>query len=174
MRERILTVVVPATHTESDVEEGPLPEGRCEIVLLVGVRHQGIVGSHHGDIQMNEVLEERRLVVARVASRELLVDVALDIPVGVDIARVVGLDAGSLNLLETPLRQIDVAGAKVAAKIHVLEPQSSSERSDLRAVVRGRVTDDLHLPVVLCVSNSGVAVAGNFPVGLGHRGSDRV
>ena len=174
MRNATHTVVVPSTHAKPDVKQMPLPEAGGEVVLLIRIGDQGVVGGHHGNIEMNEILEEWRPVVPWVTGRELLINVAFNIPVRVHVTGMVCLDASSFDLLETPLRQIDVAGAKVAAKIHVLEPQSSSERSDLRAVVRGRVTDDLHLPVVLCVSNSGVAVAGNFPVGLGHRGSDRV
>ena len=80
-----------------------MPEGRGEVVLLVGVGDQRVVGSHHGDVQVDKVLEEGRLVVTGVASRKLLVDVALDVPVGVDIARVVLLDASGLDLLEAPL-----------------------------------------------------------------------
>lgn len=37
-----------------------------------------------------------------------LIGVRLDIPVSVHIARLVLLDTGSLNLLETPLRQVDI------------------------------------------------------------------
>ena len=55
-------VVVPAAHAESDVEERPLPWLRGEIVLLVGVRDKGVVGSQHGDVEVDEVTEERRLV----------------------------------------------------------------------------------------------------------------
>lgn len=129
-----LTVIIPAAHTKTNVKNRPLPESRSKIVLLVGVGHKRIVGSHHGHVKVNEVLEERRLVVTRVARREPLVSVTLDIPVSVDIARVVLLDARGLDLLETPLWQVDVTGTEVAPKILVLESQSSRECSDPRVV----------------------------------------
>lgn len=103
------------------MENGPLPESRSKVVLLVGVGDEGVVGGHHGDIEVDEVLEERRLVVTRVARRELLVGVAFNVPVGVDIAGVVLLDASGLDLLETPLRQVDVASSEVATQVLVPE-----------------------------------------------------
>ena len=98
-----------------------MPESRSKVVLLVGVGDEGVVGGHHGDIEVDEVLEERRLVVTRVARRELLVGVAFNVPVGVDIAGVVLLDASGLDLLETPLRQVDVASSEVATQVLVPE-----------------------------------------------------
>ena len=62
-------VVVPATHAEADVQDGPLPELRGQVVLLVWVGHEGIVGGHHGDVEVDEVAEEWRLVAARVTGR---------------------------------------------------------------------------------------------------------
>jgi hypothetical protein len=53
---------------------------------------------------MDKVLEEGRLVVTRVAWRQFLVGVAFNVPMSVNIARVVLLDTGCLDLLETPLR----------------------------------------------------------------------
>ena len=100
----MLTVIVPAAHAETDMEDGPLPETGGEVVLLVGVRDKCVVRCHHSNIKMDKVLEEGRLVVTRVARRELLVGVAFNVPVGVDIAGVVLLDASGLDLLETPLR----------------------------------------------------------------------
>lgn len=64
----MLTFVVPSTHTETDVEEGPLPELGGEVVLLVGVRDEGVVRGHHGDVEMDKILEEWRLVRAGVTS----------------------------------------------------------------------------------------------------------
>jgi hypothetical protein len=61
-------VVVPAAHAETDVQEGPLPGLGGEIVLLVGVGDEGVVRGHHGDVEVDKVAEERRLVRARVAS----------------------------------------------------------------------------------------------------------
>jgi len=36
-------VVVPAAHAETDVQQRPLPWCRSEIVLLVWIRHEGVV-----------------------------------------------------------------------------------------------------------------------------------
>src|SRR4051812_700853 len=105
---------------------------------------------------MDEILEERRLVVTGVTSRKTLIDVALDVPVSVDITGVVRLNTSSLNLLETPLRQVDIASTKITPEIRVLQSECGSKGPDLCAIVRGRVTDNLNLPVILGVSNSGV------------------
>jgi hypothetical protein len=65
----MLTVIVPAAHAETDMEDGPLPEAGGEVVLLVRIRDKRIVGSHHSNVKMDKVLEEWRLVVARVTRR---------------------------------------------------------------------------------------------------------
>ena len=62
--------VIPATHTKTNVENRPLPPVGSKIVLLIGVGNQGVVRSHHGDIQVNKVMEERRPVDSRVAGRD--------------------------------------------------------------------------------------------------------
>ena len=48
-------VIVPAAHTEADVKDRPLPELRGEVVLFIGIRHQGVVGCHHGYIEVHKV-----------------------------------------------------------------------------------------------------------------------
>ncbi len=60
-------VVVPAAHAQADVQEGPLPEVGGEVVLLVGVGDEGVVGGHHGDVEVHEVAEEGRFVGPGVA-----------------------------------------------------------------------------------------------------------
>ena len=123
---------------------------------------------------MDEVTKERRFVGASVGSGKLLVPVGLDVPVSVDIARVVLLDTGGLNLLETPLRQVDVASAEVAIEVDVSETEGGSQSADLGVIARRSVVDNLDNPVVLGVADSGVAVARNFVVGLGDGSGDRV
>lgn len=49
--------------------------------------------------------------------------VRLHIPVSVDILWLVGLDTSSLNLLETPLWQVDIASAEVAVEIDMSEAE---------------------------------------------------
>jgi hypothetical protein len=60
-------VVVPAAHAETDVQERPLPRLGGEVILLVGVGNEGVVRGHHGDVEVDKVAEEGRLVRARVA-----------------------------------------------------------------------------------------------------------
>ena len=48
-------VIVPAAHTKTDVKYRPLPELGSEVILFVGIRHQCVVGSHHGYVEMHEV-----------------------------------------------------------------------------------------------------------------------
>lgn len=144
--------VIPAAHAETDVQDWPLPPLRGKVVLLVWIWHEGVVGGGHGDVQVNEVLEERRPVGVGVGSRNciyvshelqrngnkkltLVVPVSLDVPLGESILRVVLLGTSNLDLLETPLWQVDIAGAKVAAQFSVLQPKSSGQSPDLGAVV---------------------------------------
>lgn len=54
----------------------------------------------------------------------------------------------------------------------MLETEGSGEGADLAAVTRGRVADDLNLPVVLIVTNSQVTVTGNLLVASRDGGSD--
>jgi hypothetical protein len=100
--------------------------------------------------------------------------VSLNVPVGVSVTGVVLLGASNLDLLETPLGEVDVASSEIAAKDLMLETESSGKGSDLAAIPRSRIADNLNLPVVLVVTNSQVTVAGNFLVASGHRGSDVV
>lgn len=104
----------------------------------------------------------------------LVVPVSLNVPVGVSVTGIVLLGASNLNLLETPLRKVDVASSEVAAKDLMLETESSGKSPDLATVARSRITNNLNLPVVLVVTNSQVTVAGNFLVASGDRGSDIV
>lgn len=83
---------------------------------------------------------------------------SLDIPVSVNILGVVGLITGDLNLLETPLWQVDIASTEIAAKNSVFKSEGCSQGSDLSAITRSNVTDDLHSPVILLVANGSVSV----------------
>jgi hypothetical protein len=46
-----------------------LPEVRGQIILLVWIRHESIVGCHHGNVQMDEIFQERRSVILSFARR---------------------------------------------------------------------------------------------------------
>ena len=107
-------------------------------------------------------------------SLTLIIPVCLDVPVSVNVLGIVGLVTCDFNLLETPLRQVDIASAKIAAKNCVLQSKSSGQSSDLGLVTGTNITDDLHSPVIFLVTNSGVAITRNFSIGLGNWGSDLV
>jgi len=104
----------------------------------------------------------------------LLIDVRLNVPVGVGITGLILLSAGHLDLLETPLGKVDIAGTEVASEDLVLQAESRGKGPNLAAIPGGSVADNLNLPVVLGIANSEVSVGGDFLVGLGDGGSDLV
>jgi hypothetical protein len=104
----------------------------------------------------------------------LVIPVGLDVPVSVGIAGVVLLGAGNLDLLETPLGEVNVASPEVAAKNLVLETESSGESPDLAAVARSSITNNFNLPVILVVTNSQVTVRRNLLVASSDGGSNVV
>ena len=114
------------------------------------------------------------VIKARHKGLTLLIPVSFDVPVGVHILGVVLRHAGSLDLLETPLRQVDITGAEIASKGGMLESESSRQGPDLGSVARGNVADDFHRPVILLVADGGVSVARDFLVRLGDWGGDVV
>lgn len=61
--------VIPAAHTETNIKDGPLPELRGKIILLVWIRDECVIRSHHGHVQMNKILQERRLVGSSIGGR---------------------------------------------------------------------------------------------------------
>jgi hypothetical protein len=94
--------------------------------------------------------------------------------VGVDITRLVLFHTSGLDLLETPLRQVDITSAEVASKIDVSQAERSGQSPQMGIVPRGCIVYDLDLPVILGISDGKVAVARNFPVSLGDRSGDLV
>lgn len=88
----------------------------------------------------------------------LFVRVGLDVPVGKGIPGVVGLVAGDLDLLKTPLRQVDIASTQVAAKHSMPEPHSSGQGADLAPVARRNIVDNLDLPMVLIITDCEVTI----------------
>lgn len=70
-KEEVLdNVVRPATHSETDMEEWPLPPLGSKVILLIGVGDQGIVGGHHGHVEMDKVVEEGGLVDTSFGGRD--------------------------------------------------------------------------------------------------------
>ena len=96
------------------------------------------------------------------------------VPLSVRITRFVFLNTSGLDLLETPLWQIDGSGAKIAAQVSVLQPEGCGQRPDLGVVAGGSVVDDFYGPVVFGITDSRVAVARDFVVSLSDRGRDLV
>lgn len=172
------------------MEEGPLPPLRGKVILLVWIGNKGVIRGHHSNIEVDEVLEEGRLVgswitrgncmtLAQPSPKDLIeltsiVPMALNVPVGIDIARLVLLHAGCLNLLETPLRQVDIASTEIASEILVFQSECSRERANFGVISRRRITHNFNHPVILGVADSGVTVARNFPICLRDRSGDLV
>jgi hypothetical protein len=50
--------IIPSTHAKTNMEKWPLPKLGSKIVLLVRVRDKCIIGSHHSNIQVDEILQE--------------------------------------------------------------------------------------------------------------------
>lgn len=70
-KEEVLdNVVIPAAHTKSHVQDGPLPPLRGQIVLLIRIRHKGVVGCHHGYVEMDKVVNEGRLINIGITLRD--------------------------------------------------------------------------------------------------------
>lgn len=59
---------------------------------------------------------------------------SFDVPVSIDILRVVDLVTSNLDLLETPLRQVDISSTKIAAEYDVLQSEGCSQSSNLGLV----------------------------------------
>jgi hypothetical protein len=57
--------------------------------------------------------------------------VSLHVPVGEGILGVVGLGASDLNLLETPLRKVDIAGTQITSKRSVAKSECGGQSPDL-------------------------------------------
>lgn len=167
-------VVVPAAHAETNMKNGPLPVLRCEIVLLIRVRDERVVGGHHGNVQVDKVAEERGLVGANVGRGELVVPVRFDVPVGEYVARVILLGTGDFNLLETPLWEVHITGAEVAAETGVSQTECGGKCAELAVVLAGSIGENLDGPVVFVIANGHVSIARHFVVCLCDRSLDDV
>ena len=104
----------------------------------------------------------------------LLVDVCFDVPVRVRIPGIIILRAADLNLLEAPLRQVDVAGAEIASQNRVFQPECRRECSNSATIPGSYIANHFDFPMVLGVSDRKIAVARDFLVTLGNRCRDFV
>lgn len=94
---------------------------------------------------------------------------------GESVLGVVGLGACDLNLLETPLRQVNIAGTEVTSKRSMPKSECGGQGPDLGLVtVGGDILDDLNGEVVLVITNGSVAVTRDLLINLGDRGRDIV
>jgi hypothetical protein len=65
-------IITPTAHTETDVKEWPLPPLGSKVILLVRIGDQSVVGGHHSDVQMDEVMEEGGLVNTSLGGRDYM------------------------------------------------------------------------------------------------------
>ena len=77
----------------------------------------------------------------------------LDVPVGEGIPGVVALIASHLNLLKTPLRQVDITGTEVASERGMFQPESSGQGANFAPVAGRNIVDNFDLPMVLIVAD---------------------
>lgn len=61
-------VVAPSTHPQAEFEPWPVSWFGSEDILLVGVGDEGVVGCHHGYVEMPEIAQERRFVELHISS----------------------------------------------------------------------------------------------------------
>lgn len=54
-------LIIPRAHSQTNVQNWPLPPEGGEVVLLVWVWYEGVVGGHHGNVQVKEIPQEWRL-----------------------------------------------------------------------------------------------------------------
>lgn len=92
---------------------------------------------------------------------------SFNVPVGEGILWVVVLGAGDLNLLETPLRQVDISGTQITPKRSMPESECGGQGSDLRPIVGGDILDNFNGEMVLIIADGGVAVTRDFLINLG-------
>lgn len=86
------------------------------------------------------------------------------------VARLVLLGARNFDLLEAPLRQVDVASPQIASQHLMLESEPCSERTEMAPVAGSGVVDNLDFPVILVVTDGQITVAGYLLIGLSHGG----
>lgn len=86
----------------------------------------------------------------------------LNIPVRVDITRPVLLHACSLNLLEAPLRKIDISSPEVATQHRMPKPECRGEGANSASIPRRCIVNNFDSPVIFVISDSEITIAGHF------------
>ena len=179
-------VILPAAHAQANMEDGPLPKMRRKIVLLVWVWNKRVVGGHHGHVEVHKITEKGRLVGAGIPCRHyssrsaglhhtnqggstFFIPVGLHVPVCVDVSGRVLFDTCHFNLLEAPLREIDITGPKIATKNGMLQTEWRRQGPNLRSISGCCVVHYFHGPMILVVAYGGIAIGWYFIVRLGNR-----
>lgn len=145
------------------VVDWPLPRSRGDLTFLwLQVR----IALEHDQMRFDELLEERWCVHVEAHVRQLVEQIVLHVPDGVLVQNV--RIAGHLDLLVRPFGQL--FGVRVQRTLCevVNELQFASDRSD--RLVRLTVHHE-HLPDVVRIAHSVLAVAGHLVVLLGQRGA---
>ena len=89
-----------------------------------------------------------------------------NVPVSVSILRIILFRASNFNLLETPLREIDIVRFEITAKRSMTKSEGGQERSDPIAVFREEIFNDFNGPMILFISNCQISVARDFEFAL--------
>jgi len=125
-KEKVLNdIIIPRAHPQSDMENGPLPPLGSQIVLLIGIGHKGVVGRHHSNVKMDEIPKKRGSEGLSVSLRKQRIGVRLNVPMSESVARLVLLCTSNLDLLESPLWEIDISSAEIASKNLVSQSEGS-------------------------------------------------
>ena len=103
---------------------------RSKVILLIWVRNKSVVGSHHCHIKVDKISEERGTESLCVSNWKPWVDVGLNVPVCISIARLVILSTSDLNLLETPLWEVNIPSAEIAPKNLIPQSEGCGERTE--------------------------------------------
>lgn len=101
-----------------------------------------------------------------------LVVMRFNIPVCVDIRRLILLDTSRFDLFETPLREIDISSSQVATQDGVPKPEGCAESTDSRSVFRSNVVDYFNLPMIFIISNGDISITRHFVMRFRDRGGN--
>lgn len=142
--------------------------------MLIRVGDKSIVGGHHCDVQVDKVAEEWGLISADISLGEFLVPVRFDIPVCEHIAGIVLFGASNFDLLETPLWEVHVASAEVAAETGMSQTECSGKSAYLAVIPACSIGHNFNSPVIFVIADSHVTVARYFVIGLGKRSLNSV
>lgn len=89
----------------------------------------------------------------------------LDVPIRMNILRVVFLNTTDFDLFETPLWQDSIGGAEIAPQLLMAESEARRERMNpFRVFPLFDIIHHLDLPIIPNVTNRGIPIARNLVV----------